>query len=65
MTFALFLYEEPQTAATLLSNDKIGFSSGNSNQTTELETVEEINIFRIDGRMRSLCLTLKCVCHRS
>ena len=49
VTFALFLYEEPQTAAILLSNDKIGFSSGNSNQTTEPETLEDINVFRIDG----------------
>lgn len=50
VSFALFLYENPQDV--LLVGDQIGFSSGNishQNLILELEALEEINVFRIDG----------------
>ena len=53
VTFALFLYEEKQR---ILLRDKIGFSSGYS--TTELKMVEEMNVFRIDGKINFYIHTL-------
>ena len=51
VTFVLIMYEDPPSVAMLLSEDKLGFSSGNSsNQVSELEKVEEINLFRVDGK---------------
>ena len=53
ISFALFLYEYPQEIATLLSQGILGFSAGNSSNVTEMEEIEDVNIFRIDGI--SLC----------
>ena len=53
ISFALFLYEYPQEIATLLSQGILGFSAGNSSNVTEMEEIEDVNIFRIDGM--SLC----------
>ena len=49
ISFALFLYENPQEIATLLSQGILGFSAGNNSNVTEMEEIEDVNIFRIDG----------------
>ena len=50
ISFALFLYQDTEEVSSLLSQNVVGFSTGgNRSKTTELEEVDEINIFRLDG----------------
>ena len=50
VSFALFLYQDTEEVSSLLSQNVLRFSTGgNRSKITELEEVDKINIFRLDG----------------
>ena len=71
ISFALFLYQDTEEVSSLLSQNVVGFSTGgNRSKTTELEEVDKINIFRLDGefltylmihRHKLSCVSGECI----